>query len=282
MTKLVSLWFVLSFILFVSPESISAQIGRLPLSPEQKIIQNIGITDITVHYSRPSKRGRSIFGDLVPYGKYWRTGANRNTTIEISEDFFIDSKSIAKGKYAIFTIPGTEEWDVILYHDTDNWDVPESVDPSKIAARITVPSTTLPLPLEVFTISIGDFTNYNFDLIIAWDQTKISVPIQLNTRALMDQKIQESLDGPGYGEFYLAAVYQMESGGEYAKGLEWINKAIEIQEKAEWWDLRVKAILLDQLNRKKEAKEIARAGMKLALEANREYAINEFNRLLNE
>ena len=98
----------------------------------------------------------------------------------------------------------------------------------------------------------------------------------------MDQKISKHLSGPDYGDYYLAAVYQMESGGEYNKGLEWIKKAIEIQEKAEWWDLRVQAILLSQLNRITEAKEIAKIGLKLALEADRAYAINEFNRILNQ
>lgn len=258
------------------------QIGRLPLSPLQKTEQNIGLTDITLVYSRPSMRGRSIFGELVPYNKLWRTGANRNTTVEFSEDVIINNKRVEKGKYAILSIPSEKQWEVIFYKDTDNWDVPDEFDKNKIAASILVASKHLKEAKEVFTITIGDFTNYTFDLNIYWSHTFVSIPINLSTKEIMDAKINKVLEGPDYNDYYAAAVYQMESGKEFKKGLDWINKAIEITDEVTWWDLRVKAILLRELGEFDASKKIAKEGLIKAEKKKREYGINEFKNLLTK
>lgn len=259
-----------------------AQIGRLSLSPKQTIKQTIGLTDIVIDYSRPSMRGRQVFGDLVPYGKYWRTGANRSTTIEISHDFFIDDQKVAKGKYAIFSIPNLKEWVVVLYNDTDNWDVPTIVDTAKIVARTAVSSVQIESTREVLSIQVGDFTNYEFDLIIGWENTQVSIPIHLDTRNLMEEKINKRLGGPTYSDYYLAATYEMESGHDYERGLDWINKAIDIAEEVGWWDLRIKTILLMNLGKSSQARELAKQGLVLGQKEKREYAITEFQRMLRE
>ncbi|MFD2561916.1 DUF2911 domain-containing protein [Aquimarina rubra] len=280
-TPLKYIVYVLLLIASVNFE-LNAQIGRLPLSPSQRIEQNIGLTDIIIEYSRPSKRGREIFGALVPYGKYWRTGANKNTTISFNQDVFINKERIKKGKYAIFSIPNPSEWEIIFYKDTDNWNVPEVIDTAKIVSKVKVVPVQLNTKKEVLTIEIGDFTNYQFDLNIAWDHTLVSVPIELSTKELMDKKISSHLEGPTYDDYYLAAVYQMESGKEFTKGLNWINKAIAIAKNAGWWDLRVKAILLKELGKNTEALKVAEEGMKKAKNDRRNSAVVEFNRILNE
>lgn len=272
----------LSLFISLTISGLNAQIGRLPLSPLQKTELKIGVTDIAMVFSRPSIRGRKVFGDLVPFNTLWRTGANRNTTIEFSEDVMIDDKRLAKGKYAIFSKPSPENWEIIFYSDTDNWDVPEILDSTKIVGKIDVKTIQLNKRLEVLDISIGDFTNYKFDLNIAWENTAVTVPIVLTTRKLMDDKIANRLNGPKYGDYYLAAVYQMESGKDYEKGLDWINKAIAITEENGWWNLRVKAILLLELNRKEEAKKIAEQGLESAIADERESAIIELKRILIE
>jgi len=261
---------------------LEAQIDRLPLSPVQKIEQKIGLTDITIAYSRPSMRGRNIFGELVPFGKLWRTGANRNTTIHFNQDVLINGQRIRAGKYAIFSTPNPKKWKIIFYQDTDNWDVPEELDRSKIVASIEVESVQTIKKREVLNIMIGDFTNYRFDLDISWENTLVSIPIELTTKELMDKKIKNHLEGPSYDDYYLAAVYQMESGKEFAKGLQWINQAISVTEEVSWWDLRIKAILLMELDRKAEAKTVAKDGLKKAEAAKRAYGINEFKRILKQ
>jgi len=258
------------------------QIGRLPLSPVQKVEQKIGVTDITIVYSRPSKRGRAIFGELVPYDALWRTGANRNTTIEFTKDVIIDGKRMDKGKYAIMSIPREQEWEVFFYKDTDNWDVPEVFDNSKIAGSIKVNTQLLETELEVFSISIGDFTNYKFDLNIAWSNISVSIPIELTTKEIMDDRISDVLSGPNYNDYYAAAEYQMESGKEYDKGLKWINKAMEVTDEVTWWDLRIQAILLMESGQKDKALRVAKEGLAMAKKVKRAYGIREFEKILEK
>lgn len=266
---------------FISQDLFS-QIVRLALSPVQKTEIKIGLTNISLEYSRPSKRDRKIFGELVPFNEYWRTGANRSSKISFSEDLILNGEKIKKGKYAIFTIPGPNEWEVVLYSDLDGWDVPEEVEESKIVGRIKVLSKKSPTTKEVFTINIVNFTNYNFDLDIAWDNTMITVPFELVTRELMDKKIARVLAGPSDVDYYAAAVYEMESGGDYAKGLEYINSAISLLDEVSFWELRIKAILLEKLGKKTEALQIANQGLEISKEIGSEYGIREFNKVLKK
>ena len=131
-------------ILFLSSYFNYSQIKTPRVSPASAIEQMVGLTEIEVEYSRPSKRGRDIFGNVVPYGKIWRTGADNCTTISFSTDVVFNSntsidgvkisktKIIKAGKYSIFSIPNKESWDVILYSDTDLWGVPKDWDENKI------------------------------------------------------------------------------------------------------------------------------------------------------
>ncbi len=270
--------FSLLFLVFAFV-STNAQIGRLALSPKQKVNQNIAKTDITIEYSRPSKRDRVIFGDLVPFNEYWRTGANQNTTIYFSQDVLIESQRIKKGKYAIITKPGKTEWDFILYKEIDNWGVPEKIEEEKIVCEVKTKVNHINQEMESMTIWIGDFDNYQFELNIAWDQTLVTLPIQLSTKEQMAKIISEELSGPKAGDYYSAAIYQMESEKNYEQGLAWINKAISIRKEAKWYDYRAQCILLYELKRKKEMLTSLQEGRKLAEEIENQYGINEFNRL---
>lgn len=274
-------FFTVITFLILSTDIGLGQIGRLQLSPFQESSIKIGTTDINLAFSRPSRRGRKIFGELVAYNKWWRTGANRNTTIAFSEDVIIGKERIEKGKYAIFTKPGKSAWEMILYKKTDNWDVPEILDSSQIASRIIVKPEELLSPMEVLNISIPEFDNYGFDLKIEWGFTSVTVPIKLTTEEIMEQKISRTLNGPIAHDYYAAARYEIESGKNYTRGLEWINIAIKLREGSSWWDLRIKSLLLNELNRQGEAIEIGKEALSLATEEGHEYGINEMNRILN-
>ena len=102
----------------------------------QKIEQKVGLTDVSVQYSRPSMKGRTIFGDLVPYGKLWRTGANQNTMVTFSTDVMVGESTLKAGSYAIFSKPNKDNWEVIFYSDTNNWGTPQKWDDSKVAAKV--------------------------------------------------------------------------------------------------------------------------------------------------
>jgi len=139
----------------------NAQIETPAPSPFQKIEQKVGLTDVTLEYSRPSVKGRKVFGGLVPYGKLWRTGANANTKITFSDDVTIGGSSLKAGTYAIFTKPSASNWEVIFYSDATNWGTPseEKWDDKKVAATVTAPAYPMPMSVETFTMTFDDLKN---------------------------------------------------------------------------------------------------------------------------
>ena len=122
---------------------VEAQVKTPQSSPSAKVEQVVGLTTVQVEYSRPSAKGRTVYGDLVPYGKMWRTGANANTTISFSEDVKIAGKDLKKGKYALFSTPKADNWEIIFYSDTNNWGLPDNWDESKVALKVTVKPESL-------------------------------------------------------------------------------------------------------------------------------------------
>lgn len=118
--------------------SVQAQIETPQPSPSATLEQKVGLTDITIEYSRPGVKGRKVFGGLVPYGDLWRTGANKNTIVTFSTDATVDGQTLKAGSYALFTKPGETSWDVYFYTDTENWGTPQNWDESKVAAKTTV------------------------------------------------------------------------------------------------------------------------------------------------
>jgi len=128
---------LLSLFVVALSTNITAQLKTPAPSPSSKIEQKVGLTDVTVEYSRPSMKGRAVFGNLVPYGKLWRTGANQNTKVTFSDDVTIDGKTLKKGTYAVYTKPGKDAWEVLFYSDTNNWGTPQNWDDAKVAVSTT-------------------------------------------------------------------------------------------------------------------------------------------------
>ena len=150
---------------------------KIPASPSQKIEQVVGFTTMTVEYSRPGVKDRTIFGELIPYGKVWRTGANQNTKITFSTDVTVGDATLKAGTYAIFTIPNEASWDVIFYTATDNWGTPKEWDETKVAAKVTAEVFPVPDTIETFTILFDDVKNTSTVLGFLWESTYVGVPI---------------------------------------------------------------------------------------------------------
>ena len=142
-------------------------------SPPAQVSQEIDGTKITVDYSRPSKRGREIFGSLEEYGKVWRTGANESTWIEVSDDVEVEGKKLAAGKYGLFTIPGKDEWTIIFNKKWDGWGAYEYKEADDVL-RVKVEPVAMDGIVETFTIDIAD----NGDVSLAWDQTQVTFSIR--------------------------------------------------------------------------------------------------------
>lgn len=247
--------------------SLEAQINTPAPSPFSKVEQKVGLTDVTLEYSRPSMRGRTIFGDLVPYDKLWRTGANDNTKITFGDDVTIDGQEVKAGTYSIFTKPGKSSWEVILYSDTEGG-VPKELDKSKVAAKTSVDVYSLPMDIETFSISLDDLTNDTANLGIMWEKTYVGVPIEFPTDAMVSATIETAMAGsPKADDYYAAAVYYSSEGKDISKAQEWMDKAMEMTEEPAFWQLRQQSLIQAQAGDKKAAIKTAKSSLEKAKKA---------------
>ena len=262
-------------ILFLSSYFNYSQIKTPRVSPASSIEQMVGLTEIEVEYSRPSKRGRDIFGNVVPYGKIWRTGADNCTTISFSTDVVIDSQTIPSGKYSIFSIPNKESWDVILYSDTDLWGVPRDWDEDKIVFKSTY-KTNKPIVNsidETFTISFLNITNNDVNMRFSWDYVSVTVNIVVPTKRIVSENIKEVMSGsPSPSDYYSAAVYYKQENTNLDKALIWINKAIDLFENPRFYHLRQQSLIMAENKKYSDAIVVANESLRLSIEAdNKDY-----------
>jgi len=237
-------------------------------SPFGKIHQTVGLTEVSVEYSRPSTKGRNIFGNLVPFGKLWRTGANTNTIITFETDVIIDQKKLPKGQYAIYSIPKPDSWEIYFYTDTNNWGLPDKWNEEKIALKTKINPIALNQHIETFTIGINNLDNNFGHIEISWEKTLIAIKFEVPTAEIAKKSIEKTLAGPGAEEFYEAANYYYQSNQDIHKALEWINMAINSKEKEiPFWYLRLKSLILARAGDKKYAIETAKKSLDLAEKA---------------
>jgi len=247
--------------------SLDAQIETPQPSPFTKIEQKVGLTDVTLEYSRPGMKGRKIFGHLVPYGKLWRTGANKNTMITFSDDVVVDGTTLKAGSYAIFVTPNESSWDVIFYNDTNNWGTPRNWDDSKVVAKTTVETYAMPMDVETWTISIDDLTNSSAQIGFIWENVYAGVKFEVPTDSKVSASIEKTMAGPAAGDYYSAAVYNLTEGKDLEQAKTWMDKAMSMIDKPGFWQLRQQSLLYAKLGDKKRAIETAKKSLVGAEEA---------------
>lgn len=248
--------------------TVGAQIQTPAPSPLGKIEQKVGLTDVSVEYSRPGMRGRTIFGDLVPYGEVWRTGANSNTIITFSDDVKIDGKELKKGSYSIYTIPGKDSWEVMFYSSTDNWGVPQDWSEEKIALKATARTMELPMEMETFTILIDDLKNDSASLNFMWENTIAMLKIDVPTDEKATASIEKVMNGPGANDYFAAGSFYHESGKDLEKAYEWVSKATEMAGDQAYWMLRRKSLIEAEMGKKDQAIATAKRSLASAEKAN--------------
>ena len=255
-------------LLFVSFYGFS-QLKTPSASTASEIEQVVGLTEIEVDYNRPSKRGRVIFGNLVPFGKIWRTGANSGTEISFSTDVSINGENINEGTYSIFSIPNEDSWQIIFYSDTDLWSVPRNWEESKIIFQSNFKSNTNNKVVETFSISFEDITNNNVNLVFSWDDTNVIVPIDVPTKSLVEDQIKSIMgDDPKSSDYYSAAVYYLQENINLDIALKWMNKAIEMIENPRFFQLRQQSLILAANGQYKNAIKVAEKSLELSIQAN--------------
>lgn len=256
--------FILLSIFLTSP-ILNAQLKSPVASPRANLSQDIGLVNISVDYSRPSKKGRTIFGNLVPYNKIWRTGANQATTFSVSDDIKINNQIVPKGEYHIYSVPREKRLDLIIYNQTDNWGSLKEFDESLIVARVVSDFIELPFSVETFEISFDNISNNGSTINIIWDNKLAIYYLDALTKEKMIANIQSVLiKNPKPSDYQKAAVYYYEEDLDKEKAFEWINKAFESYEDPKYWQLRVKALIYNYYGKKKEALKIAKQGLKQA------------------
>ena len=270
---------VFAIAIILSALSSQAQVLTPQPSPKCVLNQIVGLTDVEVEYSRPSAKGRNVFGDLVPFGKVWRTGANSNTTISFSEDVVIDGKTLKKGKYALYVLPRVENWEIIFYSKTDNWGNPEVWNEEDVALRATVTPETLNRNVESFTIDINNLDNNFAHLNFSWEKTLVALKFEVPTQKTAMASIDKVLAGPSGGDYFSAAQYYYQSNADMTKALNYVNKALELKKENPFWYTKLKSLIQAKLGDKKGAIETAKLSLAAAkLAKNNDYIkMNEDN-----
>ena len=243
------------------------QVNTPAPSPFSKVEQKVGLTDVTLEYSRTAMRGRTIFGDLVPYGKIWRTGANARTKITFSDDVMVGGKTLKAGTYAIFTIPQEKSWDVIFYTDSNGGGAPRELDNSKVAAMVNTPVMAMPMDVQSFTMTFDDLTSDSAMIGMLWAKTYVGVEFKVPTDEMVEASIKDVLDGPGFGDYYASAVYYLNEGKDINKAKEWIDKAMSMTDTPRFWHLRQQSLIYAKAGDKDGAIKAAKQSLTQAEKA---------------
>ena len=266
---------LLSAFAFTTCYFANAQQLRTPApSSTQTIKQEFGLSNVELSYSRPGVKGRKIFGELVPYGKVWRTGANNATTISFGDEVTIGNTKVPAGKYGLLTIPDKDQWTIIITKQQDVTS-PAAYKQDQDVVRFKAKPETLQSSVESFTIMLNNVKPTSMDVDLIWDKTLVSLPLKTE----IDSKIMAQIDDIMKSDdrpYFSAAMYYMETGKDPNKALAWFDKAIEQNPQA-FWVYHQRANLLAKMGKKPEAIASAKKSIELAKEAkNDDYvALNE-------
>ncbi len=229
-------------------QSVLCQVETPQPSPKGKIEQKVGVMNVSVSYSRPGMKGRKIFGELVPFGKEWRTGANDPTTITFSDKVKLEGNEVPAGTYALFTIPGEQEWTIIVNKNSSGNSQRDAKDD---VVSFKVKPMASPMPIETFTINIADIGMNSANLELTWEKTVVKVKMEFDVDTKVMAAIKKAMENPyssAANTFYQSASYYFSTSKDPKTALEWANKSLELNKNPYWvWRLKsqIQAALKD-------------------------------------
>lgn len=245
------------FVLVTLGENLQAQGLKMPQpSTSQTVSQAFGLGKIDLTYSRPSTKGRKIFGALEPFDKVWRTGANSATVIKFSESIKIEGKDLPAGEYALFTIPGKTEWTIIFNKGTKEWGAYTYSEANDVL-RVKVKPITLKDKVETFTIQFANISDTNADLQLSWENTLVNVKLTTSVDERVMASIAEAMKGDKK-PYFQSAIYYYSNGKDLNTALTWINEAEKQMTDAPWvklWKAKIQLKLGDKAGAAKTAQE---------------------------
>jgi len=254
--------------LFIGLSEMKAQQIQMPqASPAAQISQKVGLTDVSVEYSRPSMRGRRIFGELVPFGQVWRTGANAATILTFSTEVKVEGKSLPAGSYALYSIPGKSSWTMILSRNTKLWGA-VGYDASDDVMRFSVKPGKTGQKYETMEINFVDITDTGASIALKWENTRVKFRIETEVDEIVMAQIKALVidqEPQNPGLYYQAANYYFTNNKDMRQAYEWIKKSVDSDPK--YWTMHLKAKIELALGMKKEAIESAQKSMEMSKEA---------------
>lgn len=240
------------------------------LSPQTEVTQEVGLTQVKLSYARPSAKGRKVFGDLVPFGEVWRTGANASTKLTFSEDVKIAGNALKAGTYALYSIPGANEWTMIIHTNTKHRSLAGDVyKQAEDAFRFKVKPGKTANYVETFTLEFGDFTTSSANLILSWENTQIKFPIEFDVDARVAEqiaKLSAAPSGMSHMSYFLAAEYNLHNDKDLSKADEWILTALEKSPRNSRYGL-LRAKILAKAGKKADALKVVAEANAWAKEA---------------
>ena len=252
---------------FAPVARVQAQIDMPAPSPTATLSQKIGLTNVTIAYSRPSAKGRKVFGDLVPFGELWRTGANAATKITFADEVTINNQKVPAGDYSLYTIPTASDWTIVLNKNTKNWGT-DGYKQEEDVVRFTVKSEKSSNAVESFTMNIANNAMNSSDIELAWENTlvRFKVTAEVDSR-VMEQIKAKTSPKKDAGTYYQAARYYFDTDKDLKQALEWVSKSVEL-EPERYWVVLLKANIQVKLKDYKGAVETAKKAKDLAAKDN--------------
>ena len=260
---------LLSLILVGAVTLGNAQVKAPQPSPSATVKQTIGLSEVTVEYSRPSAKERKVFGNLVPMDQLWRTGANGSTDITFGADAMFGGVKVPAGKYALYSMPGKNDWQVILYKDTEQWGAPKMLKEDMIMAKVKAKSENSATFAESFQIGFQDLKGDQGNLTLNWENTLVKVPIMIDSKMQVLESIKNTLSskeakGSDYNQ---AASYYFDTKMDLKKALEYSKMANKLQPDV-FYMLKLQAEIEAANGMKKEAIATAKKSLELSKKAN--------------
>jgi len=254
------------------------QISTPAPSTKQSVTQQFATSYIGIEYSRPSVKDRKIFGDLVPFGTMWRTGANATTKISFGEDVTLNGNNVKAGKYVLLTIPNKDEWEIIISKDSTMASTGAYKQENDLV-RFKVKTSVLKDLKETFTISVENITDNSANLVLAWENTELSMDIKADYDAKVTAQIEKIMSEDNK-PYFQAATYFYNNNKDLNKALAWSNKAIE--QNPAFYIIHLKAKILLKQGKKKEAIAVAEQSKAKAMEAKNDDYVKMNDKLISE
>ena len=281
MIKKIALALATAAVLGLAAVSMNAQQLKMPApSPLSTVDQAFALSNIKIEYSRPSARGRVVFGDVVPFGNIWRTGANAATKITFGEDVTVEGKALKAGTYALYTIPNRDSWDIMFYKDLALGGNVGDYKTENEVARISAKPMSMTNKVETFTINVADVLSSSANVEMVWENTRVAFGV----KADIDSKIMKGIETALAADtrpYYQSAMYYYDSNRDMNQAMNWVNKAVEQNPKA-YWVANLKAKIQMKMKDYSGAISSAEKSIELAKEAKAFDMVKQNEKLIQE